>query len=319
MSGSNRGKGTAPLSPIGLIAIAIIGAWFLAYSLGVLNGHQAERRDKTPTTYRQAAKADAQGSCVGGDNSAVFECVYEKVEASQETAYAKQDLTAQQRAADSALTSALIALLTLIATSIGVWFVKRTLDATLEAVKDTGEATNEMRRSNDIASKSAYLQLRAYISVISVSIHTYKRKPDKCIWVDHTIVIRNTGGTPGILRDKTNASSMHSMEPMDFPSGGFQSMGDGQLVINPNSEIRMNVRTGYNFRAEPHKVSAGIDFYLLYSDHEGNEHVESSKWGTDVKNLSDLMASPKLELRCISRRAKPHESLVLMRDQEKQP
>lgn len=170
MSGSDRHKRSPALTVAAFCALALIGAGVLLYLIGALNGRQAERRHQAPADYSQAAKADAERSCVGREPSAAFECIYEKVESSQDQARAEQDLSAQQRAADSALASALIALLTFIITAIGVWFVKRTLDATLEAVKDTGEATVEMRRSNDIAQDVSVKQLRAYIDYRSAKI-----------------------------------------------------------------------------------------------------------------------------------------------------
>lgn len=78
-------------------------------------------------------------------------CVYDRVAANHETALVEQDLSAQQRAATSALLTAIIGIIALVVTAIGVWFVKRTLDATLEAVKDTSEATAAMKGANEIA------------------------------------------------------------------------------------------------------------------------------------------------------------------------
>lgn len=126
----------------------------LLYTLGTLNGRESERREQTPASYSQSAKADAERACVGLDRVALFECVYERVEASQEQARGEQDLSAQQRAATSALASTVIAFLTLVITAVGVWFVKGTLEATLEAVKDTSEATEAMRVANRISSNS---------------------------------------------------------------------------------------------------------------------------------------------------------------------
>ena len=53
--------------------------------------------------------------------------------------------------ADWAAIMAALTLATFIATAVGVWLVKRTLDATLEAVVDTGRATEAMLVQNKIA------------------------------------------------------------------------------------------------------------------------------------------------------------------------
>ncbi|MBP6363610.1 MAG: hypothetical protein KA233_07550 [Novosphingobium sp.] len=104
-----------------------------------------------PTAYAEAAKKDAERACVGTDPSVVFKCVSEKAETAYQTAHDEQDLSAQQRAASSALVTAILSFLALALSGVGVWFVKRTLDATLEAVEDTGKATQAMERQNELA------------------------------------------------------------------------------------------------------------------------------------------------------------------------
>ena len=123
MSYSNRIKRSETTAATSFGALAVLGTTIVLYALGVLNGRETERRERTPTSYSQAAKADAQSACAGSEPSAVFECVYERVEASQEQARGEQDLTAQQRAATSALASAAIALFTLIITKALKWMV----------------------------------------------------------------------------------------------------------------------------------------------------------------------------------------------------
>jgi hypothetical protein len=129
--------------------------------LAYASGREDQRRYETPASYAKAAKADAQSACAGREGTAAFECVYEKVEAAQEQARAEQDLSAQQKAANSALLSALIAFFTLILTGVGVWYIKRTLEATLKAVEDTSEATDAMREAN----RMALLAQRPWLSV----------------------------------------------------------------------------------------------------------------------------------------------------------
>lgn len=161
MLGSDRGNRSEAVIIAGLGALAIFGAIVLVYCLGLLNGRESERRQQTPASYSQAAQSDAQRACTGRQSTALFECVYERVKASQEQALGEQNLSAQQRAATSALASTVVALLTLIVTSLGVWFVKRTLDATLEAVRDTSKATKAMQRQNCLveAAQRAWIKI----------------------------------------------------------------------------------------------------------------------------------------------------------------
>lgn len=132
----------------------LIGLCFaiaLSWGVGWLQGNEtAERRDR-PRAYADAAKLDAERTCIGTEPRAVFDCVSEKTERAYQTAHDEQDLTAQQRAASSALASAVLSLFSLLLSAVGVWYVKRTLYATLEAVKDTSEATRAMVRQNDLA------------------------------------------------------------------------------------------------------------------------------------------------------------------------
>lgn len=114
-------------------------------------GREDERRSNTPARYAKAAKTDVASACVNTDGPPAFECVYEKVKATQEQARGEQDLSAQLRSANAAMISALIAFATLVLSAIGVWYVKRTLDATLKAVKDTSIATSAMVKQNDLA------------------------------------------------------------------------------------------------------------------------------------------------------------------------
>lgn len=114
-------------------------------------GREDERRYETPAKYAKAAKADAKRACIRTEGLTAFECVYEKVEAAQEQARGEQDLSAQQKSANAAMISALIAFATLVLSAVGVWYVKRTLDATLRAVKDTSTATAAMVRQNDLS------------------------------------------------------------------------------------------------------------------------------------------------------------------------
>ncbi|MEZ5695388.1 MAG: hypothetical protein R3E18_02835 [Sphingomonadaceae bacterium] len=157
MSDSNRGErnqalgsGLAVLAAIALVSV-IVGV--LAYSQGI----ESERRNEYPPAYAETAKADALRSCAGGEVSAVFECVYEKVEASQSQARAEQDLDAQQGMKFWAAIMAILTLGTMILTGIALWFIKGTLEATVimagetqELTAETVKATKAMIRQNEI-------------------------------------------------------------------------------------------------------------------------------------------------------------------------
>lgn len=162
MSASDRGERTAIVDWV-FPGVGIVLATLLAWGIGYLQARETERRYYTPRQYQESAKAQAHRACVGMKPAAMFECVDEHVEAAYQQANAEQDLSAQQRAAFSGLVAAVVSALALMATGIGIYYVRETLKATLKAVEDTSEATEAMREANVIARDSAERQLRAYI------------------------------------------------------------------------------------------------------------------------------------------------------------
>jgi head-tail adaptor len=188
MSGSDRGNRTPHLGGFGILsAILVCGA--IIGLLAYLQGQHSERNKNRAEAYVRAAKEDAQRTCGGGmETGAAFECIYEKVESSKDQENTDQDLTAQFRAADSALFSAVFSLLALGITGVGVWFVKRTLDATLEAVEDTGKATKAMVRSNEIAQNTQ----RPWIS-IDAELTAASRPSVHGVSIAYNVTFKNTG------------------------------------------------------------------------------------------------------------------------------
>lgn len=187
MHGSNRGEGAKALEwPLPLIGILL--ALGLAWGLGWLQAREEHKREQTPAAYAAAAKDDAKRTCVGTDPAAVFECVNEKAKTAYQTAHDEQDLSAQQRAASSALAAAVFTFFALLISIVGVWFVKRTLDATLEAVKDTSEATDAMRQSNAIAENAQ----RPWID-IQAELVGFSRPTPSTVKFDVSVTFKNTG------------------------------------------------------------------------------------------------------------------------------
>lgn len=175
MSDSNRGERNSSVGDAFGILLAVILVALIVGALAYSQGKEAERRNQAPADYAQAAKQDALRACAGREAAAVFECVYEKVEAGKEQAQAEQDLDAQQGMKFWAAVMAWLTALAVGITAIGVWFVKRTLDATLEAVEDTGRATDAMLEANRITSQVAEAELRPYVFIDRVELIDIKR------------------------------------------------------------------------------------------------------------------------------------------------
>lgn len=178
MSGGDRGERAKVVDwafPLIGLVIAIAVAW----GVGWLQAREKYNREQSAAAYQAAANEDAKRSCVGSDPSTLFECVDEKIKASYQARHDQEDLQAQQRAATSALASSVLGLIALILSGIGVWYVKRTLDATLEAVEDTSAATEAMLRQNEIAEEAMQRQLRAYVHIEACRMLQFddQRKP----------------------------------------------------------------------------------------------------------------------------------------------
>lgn len=175
MSGSDRGDRTAAISwafPLLGILIALGIAW----GIGWLQAREEYKRQSTPAAYAAAAKDDAKRACVGTDAAAVFECVDQKAKAAYQTAHDELDLSAQQRAASSALASVIVSFLALVISVVGVRYVKQTLDATLQAVKDTGEATQAMLAQNVLAKEANRIAEAAQRPWIAISAEVVGRQ-----------------------------------------------------------------------------------------------------------------------------------------------
>ncbi|MEO1921609.1 MAG: hypothetical protein ABGW84_06960 [Sphingomonadaceae bacterium] len=106
---------------------------------------------------------------------------------------AEADLEAQQEMAFWAMLMFFATLATVAITAFGVFLVKRTLDETIKAVKETSEATEAMRETNTIAKLSNERQLRAYVNIEEAVLQSHPAVGESLrIWVK----IRNFGSTP---------------------------------------------------------------------------------------------------------------------------
>lgn len=328
MSESNRGGHSEALSLLALAGLLI--AAFLTWGLGYIQGGEAERRQETPAAYSQAAKTDAQRSCAGREIAAVFECIYEKVEAAQEQARGEQDLSAQQRAASAALASAAVALLTLIVTGIGVWFVKRTLDATLKAVEDTSEATRAMQEANRIASRVSVAELRPYLFVENVEV-TQVRTGDPEDppeggeeegvpikgWLSAVAVVhlRNFGKVPA--RNIRFTGKCYLAELYKGRFWKFSYLDIGLEVCAPSHERRVFVRIYISDKEreefDASLISAILRIRYTYADDTGNTFEERAAYRMDGGQRAFYLLMP-VDVRGSRERWKQYELKLAERE-----
>lgn len=226
MSRGERGERTADLGGFGILA-AIAICCLIVGLLGYLQGQQAERDKQTSKTYSEAAQKDAQRACVGMEPGAAFECIYEKVKSSNEQANTDKDLTAQFRAADSALFSAVFAFLTLAISGLGVWYVKRTLDATLKAVEDTSKATDAMLLANRIAQEANERERRPWLKVGYIALDDMMSIAPKV-----TIGIVNTGRSTAVMISSHVEACICDRLPMTRPYQGKEGNSPFRDIVD---------------------------------------------------------------------------------------
>lgn len=248
MSDGDRGGQPKALGDGLAYLAAVIVSCVLVGGLAFLAGLETERRDHAPASYSKAAKEDAQRACVGSDPAAAFECIYEKVEASQDQARGEQDLSAQQRAASAAMIGAVLSFFALIATGIGIYFVKRTLDATLMAVKDTGLATKAMQDANKIAA----MGIRPWLVVehIEAEVRYVETDGENHAKFGHMISFKviakvtNTGRTPAVdvisnfAMGSNEFSTLAEARKKNLPRSLDQIIAPNQVVDEPWGEMR---------------------------------------------------------------------------------
>ncbi|MFQ3895322.1 hypothetical protein [Sphingobium sp. R-7] len=246
MSGSDRGDRTADLGGFGILA-AIAICCLIVGLLGYLQGQQAERDKQTSKTYSEAAQKDAQRACVGMEPGAAFECIYEKVESSNEQANTDKDLTAQFRAADSALFSAVFTFLTLAISGLGVWYVKRTLDATLKAVEDTSKATDAMLLANRIAQEASEGERRPMIKIGYIALSRMDGDAPNV-----TVDIVNVGRSVATIVDSHVQTHVAYLLPMIRP---YQNIGieKWKEIFSPGLEIGAGNAASKTFALPPIK------------------------------------------------------------------
>lgn len=164
MPRGHRDARTASLEALFCI-LALLGVVTIGYATGRVFGVKSGRNEITAREHYDREKRNALRACSGSEGSTAVECVTKAIETAQEKSETRQDLYAQQDAARWGFWSVILAAVGTSFTALGVWYVKRTLDATLKAVEDTSKATVEIQKSNELSERLGTAQIRAYVIV----------------------------------------------------------------------------------------------------------------------------------------------------------
>ena len=124
------------------------------YSAGYGLGYNEGKAEVETGHHASEAANQIQRECSTKTGDAARECITKIVDAERESQRGESDLAAQWESASWVKWAGVLAGAQLIATALGLYFVKRTLDATWEAVADTSKATEAMDRQNKIAAEA---------------------------------------------------------------------------------------------------------------------------------------------------------------------
>lgn len=186
--------------------IGIVGAVALAWGIGTVEGANGEKNYRAAQQQYQDAKEHAKRSCGAGEPSTVFDCVSLEVKAAEHAGYDEKNLRAYRRAGDSALASVFIGLFTLALSGLGLWYVKKTLDATLDAVEDTSKATQAVIEANEIAREATHLQNRPWLFIKSIVPTIVLSEGNGISLLTITCQVENIGAGPS---KRTRLSFVH--------------------------------------------------------------------------------------------------------------
>jgi len=112
----------------------------------------------------------------------------EQQRAGREAYQAEQDLNAQRDMALWALAMLIVSAVTALLTLWALWYVRGTLAATREALKDTGNATEAMIKQNELTAAAQ----RAWVD-FDMEVEAYYRFDSNAGSITANVALRNTG------------------------------------------------------------------------------------------------------------------------------
>ena len=192
-----RGHGFAVVTVL-FIAAEVVLVSALAFSIGASHTERQLRAEHNSKQYSESTNDRIAASCAGLEGAALVECIRQEVEATSDHRRSEYDLSAQQDMADYAFWLVWISVATVAVTSLGVWFVKRTLDATFAAVEDTSAATNAMQEANAILREEQRPWIQFEILDFGLR-HGHESDGSAFPWFTPTVKFKNWGRSPAFF------------------------------------------------------------------------------------------------------------------------
>ncbi|MDX8356816.1 hypothetical protein [Sphingopyxis terrae] len=197
MHDGNRGERNKALIlaiTVATIVVASYAAMFI--SAGYQSGYNDRKAKVEARHYANDAAKDIERSCGELPPSRARECIGEIITAQRENERSESDLAAQWESAEWAKWAGVAALAQLLATVIGLYYIKGTLDETRKAVEDTSEATDAMRKANEIALDGSRAWMRIDDIVLKTVATQIGDKLSVVIMLDANV--SNVGNAPAL-------------------------------------------------------------------------------------------------------------------------
>ncbi|MDT0576780.1 hypothetical protein RM533_11405 [Croceicoccus sp. F390] len=258
MLGSNRGAGSPHLAE-------------------QQNGECQAQAENQSTENNQTNASRSEKQTVLIANRTAIETISSDAQAQRAEQRAETDLQAQQDMAFYALLMFIASLVTIAVTAIGIWYVKRTLDATLAAVKGAEIATDAMKEANRIADQAQRPWLTVDLNFDFTDEH------GSLLFCN--ITITNIGRSPAYNVSVFNETFGDVMfgRAEDFKEISANMMGNYDepysRIILPDSSERMQI----NPKAIYHTVMAGTFTHpevLVIVNYQlsNGQHAQTSAW-----------------------------------------
>lgn len=196
-----RGRGDHIIAAIRIVfglALAIV----LALLVWTISSEYAQHSLKARGHAQQYAKDTpdrVQRACAGREAAALYECVAKEIEATREDQRSEYDLSAQNQMADWAFWMMVATIVTALLTGWALFYIKRTLDATREAVEDTSEATLAMKEANKITRDIMELEHRPILEFMGFAIEPFSRQDGPFPIAMLVARWRNIGAMPALV------------------------------------------------------------------------------------------------------------------------
>jgi hypothetical protein len=245
MSDSDGRRKLAPVEAL-FCVLALLGAVFVVGYLASYLGEQRGREEAAAAYEQGRSEQDAALACARGTPTEISNCIHKEIAARTDQSHDQQDLQVQK---DIALTGLVALFVSMISAGATIWallYVKATLDATIEAVEDTGAATKAVIEANKIAQKALKTSTRPWVGVDAID----QRPINAGEPVTAAVHIRNSGASPAL---KFAVSSVGVLFPTGVPAPPCRdAIPDDQPrgVLFPNGVQTVHAFPGLTWTAE---------------------------------------------------------------------